>query len=78
MHVALIRDNTLLRAELTRLRNAPRRLARAQQAIDDVTNSKKKAEKMCEALKGELMEAISLAEGHAASAARKGGGGNEV
>ena len=77
-YVGLIQENALLRVELTRLRNAPRRLARSQQTIDNVTNLKIKAEKMCEALKGELKEAVSLAESRAALAAREGGGGNEV
>lgn len=68
----------MLRAELTRLRNMPRHLARAQQAMDNVRSAKMRSDKICEALKGELREALALAEGRAASAAREVGGGDEV
>lgn len=77
-HVQLIRDNALLRAELTRLRSTPRRAACAQQALDDSRNSRVRSEKMCDVLKLELREAVALAEGRAATAAREGGGGDEV
>lgn len=60
-HVDLIRDNALLRAELTRLRKAPRHIAHAQQAATDASRARMQTEKMCDALKGELREAIALA-----------------
>ena len=48
----------------------------AQQALDDSRNSRVRSEKMCDVLKLELREAVALAEGRAATAAREGGGGD--
>ena len=58
-HILLIQDNALLRAELTRLRDAPRHLAHARQKAADAASGRVRAEKICEVLKSELKEAVT-------------------